>query len=256
MAYTELQSGRVFYQMMSSQSGARGSLLFLHGAGGSSKKWTRLLDAGMNGWNMVALDLPGHGESSGNPLEQISAYAGTIKEFLEVSALPRPLVIAGHSMGASISLLTALKYPDIVDGLVLIGAGARMSVNKQMLEQLAQGTFDTGFLKISYGPDTPAELLQSELEQIAKVPQRYLYIDFNACDSFDVSEQLGSLAIPVLILIGDKDKMTPLRNSEFLNTNIADSVLKVIPGSGHNLMLEKPQETKLAIQEFLNEKLA
>lgn len=256
MAFTELQSGRVFYQMMSSQSGVKGSLLFLHGAGGSSKKWTKLLEAGMDGWNLVALDLPGHGESSGNPLEQISAYAGTIKEFLEVSALPRPFVIAGHSMGASISLLTALKYPNIVDGLVLMGAGARMSVNKQMLEKLAQGTFDTGFLKISYGPDTPAELLQSELEQIAKVPQQYLYIDFNACDSYDVSELLGSLAIPVLILIGDKDKMTPLRNSEFLNTNIADSVLKVIPGSGHNLMLEKPQETKRAIQEFLNEKLA
>jgi pimeloyl-ACP methyl ester carboxylesterase len=125
-----------------------------------------------------------------------------------------------------------------------------------MLEQLAQGTFDTGFLKISYGPDTPAELIQSELEEVAKVPQQNLFIDFNACDNFDVSEQLRSLNIPILILVGDKDKMTPLRNSQFLNQNIVNSVLKVIPGSGHNLMLEKPQETRLAVQEFLNEKLA
>lgn len=256
MAYTELQSGRVFYQMTGSLSGARGSLLFLHGAGGSSKKWKKLLDAGVEGWNMVALDLPGHGESSGDPLEEISAYTDTIKEFWDVSTLPRPFVIAGHSMGASISLLTALNYPSVVDGLVLIGAGARMPVNKQMLEQLAQGTFDTGFLKISYGPDTPAQLIQSELEEVAKVPQHNLFIDFRACDNFDVSEQLGSLNIPVLILAGDKDKMTPLRNSQFLNQNIVNSVLKVIPGSGHYLMLEKPQETRLAVQEFLNEKLA
>ncbi len=254
MAYIDLKSGRVYYQMMA--SGGGGTLIFIHGAGGNSQKWSKIMEDGMAGWNLVAIDLPGHGESTGQPLERIADYAGVVKEFAETVSLPRPVILVGQSMGGSISLQAALSYPQLVDGLVLLGSGARMPCNQQMLEQLAQGTFDTGFLRISYGPDAPAELLESELKEINKVPQQYLYTDFNACNNYDVTEQLGSLALPVLILVGDKDKMTPVRISQFMEQNIPGSVLRIIPGAGHVLMLEKPLETKRSIQDFLGEKFA
>lgn len=251
MAYAELKKGRVFFETAAAGSTAKGSLVLVHGAGGTHQKWAGQLEEGVEGWSVAALDLPGHGASSGSALESASDYAAVLVDFIEQSAMPRPLILCGHSMGAIIVLQTALNYPDQVDGLVLIGAGARMPVNPQMLEQLAQGTFDTGFLKIAYGPDTPAELVQAELEQMARVPQQQLFIDFNACNNFDVSGRLGEINIPVLILVGDKDKMTPLKASQYLDENIQNSVLHIVNGSGHHPMLEKKAETNQAIRQFL-----
>lgn len=251
MAYAELKNGRVFFQTALAGSTARGSLVFVHGAGGTHQKWAGQLEEGIEGWLVTALDLPGHGASSGSALESAAAYADTLVDFIKQSAMPRPLILVGHSMGAIIVLQTALNYPDRVDGLVLIGSGARMPVNPQMLEQLAKGTFDTGFLKIAYGPEAPAELVQSELEQMAGVPQLQLFIDFNACNNFDVSERLGEINIPTLILVGDKDKMTPLKASQYLDEHIKNSVLHVVNGSGHHPMLEKKAETNQAIRRFL-----
>jgi len=251
MAYAELKNGRVFFQTAAAPSTAQGSLVFVHGAGGTHQKWAGQLEEGMEGWLVAALDLPGHGASSGSALESAAAYADTLVDFIKQSAMPRPLILVGHSMGAIIVLQTALNYPDRVDGLVLIGAGARMPVNPQMLEQLAKGTFDTGFLKIAYGPEAPAELVQAELEQIAQAPQQQLFIDFNACNNFDVSGRLGEIGVPVLILVGDKDKMTPLKASQYLDENIKNSALHTINGSGHHPMLEKKAETNQAIRQFL-----
>ena len=156
-------------------------------------------------------------------------------------------------MGGSIALQTVLSSPGLVSGLVLIGSGARTPVNPQMLKQLAEGNFDPKFFKIALSPQAPAELLQSMLTLWGDSSQQQLYIDFNACNNFDVSEQLASVDIPVLILVGDQDKMTPVKNSEYLHQNVANSKIVIIPGSGHYLMLEKPRETNQAIQEFLDQ---
>lgn len=251
MAYAELKNGRVFYETAAAPSAAKGSLVLVHGAGGTHQKWAGQLDEGIEGWFLAALDLPGHGGSEGSALESVADYAEALADFIEKIAMPRPLILVGHSMGAIIVLQTALNYPDRVDGLVLIGAGARMPVNPQMLEQLARGTFDTGFLKIAYGPEAPAELVRAELEQMARIPQQQLFIDFNACNNFDASGRLGEINIPVLILTGDKDKMTPLKASRYLDENIENAVLHIVDGSGHHPMLEKKAETNQAIRQFL-----
>lgn len=201
---------------------------------------------------LAAIDLPGHGASAGVPSERIADYADTLKELIKGYGFPRPRLLVGHSMGGNIALQTALDHPGLVDGLVLIGSGSRMPVNPKMLEHLSKGTFDTSFLKIAYSPDAPAELLQSEMELWGRASQQQLFIDFTACNNFDASENLSSLNLPVLILVGDQDKMAPVKSSQSLHQNIAGSELRIIPGAGHHLMLEKPGETDRAIQEFLD----
>lgn len=253
MAYSELKNSRVFFQTAAASSAAKGSLVFVHGAGGTHQKWAGQLEEIFEGWSLTALDLPGHGASSGSALESVEAYGAALVDFIIQSAIPRPLILVGHSMGAIIILQTALDYPEMVDGVVLIGAGARMPVNPQMLEQLAKGTFDTGFLKIAYGAEAPLELVKSELEKMAQVPQQQLFIDFNACNNFDVSGRLGEISVPVLVLVGDKDKMTPLKASQYLADNIKNSVLHIVDGAGHHPMLEKTAETNQAIRKYLQE---
>lgn len=258
MPYAMLQTGSLSFKTAdcSGEDKPHGCLFFIHGAGGDHQRWRSQLESGFPGWCLVGIDLPGHGASGGVASVQVSDYAAALKEFLEKSGLPRPYILIGHSMGGNISLQSALDFPTLVDGLVLIGSGARMPVNQQMLDQLGQGTFDTSFLKIAYSREAPPELLQSELEMWSASSQPQLFADFTACNSFDVSGQVAAIKQPVLILVGDQDKMTPLKSSQFLNQNIAGSTLAVIPGSGHHLMLEKPLETNRAIKAFLEEKFA
>ncbi len=245
----------LFYQAVSDPGvSAKGSLILIHGAGGTYRKWATLMEKSINGFTHVAVDLMGHGSSPGSPADEVKAYAKSIKAFLDASSFPRPWILAGHSMGGGIALQAALTYPETVDGLILIGAGANMPVNPTMLEQLAQGSFDTAFLKIAYGRNINPELLTAELQNWSQVSQQQLYIDFTACNNYDVSRQLGEIKIPVLILVGDQDKMTPAKNSQYLQDNISGSVLEIVPGAGHHLMLEKPEETILAISSFLKEK--
>ncbi len=247
-------TGNLFYQTLSDPGGiAGGSLIFIHGAGGSHLKWAKLMGKSLKGFTQLAVDLMGHGSSPGSPVEEVLAYATSIKEFLDTKGFPRPWVLAGHSMGGSIALQAALSYPDTVDGLILIGSGAKMPVNPTMLEQLAQGSFDTAFLKIAYGRNIDPEVLSAELDNWSQVSQHQLYLDFKACNNYDVANQLGKIDIPVLILVGDQDKMTPVKSSQYLQENIKGSVIQIIPGAGHHLMLEKPDETISAISSFLAE---
>ncbi len=248
-------AGNLFYQAVAAPAGtATGSLIFIHGAGGSHLKWAPLMEHSINGFTHIALDLMGHGGSPGSPAAEVEAYAQSVREFLAASKFPRPWVLAGHSMGGSIALQTALTYPESVDGLVLIGSGARMPVNPIMLEQLAQGTFDTSFLKIAYGRDFAPERLAAELQGLSQVPQPQLHADFTACDNYDIAAQLDRIKIPVLILVGDQDKMTPVKNSQYLQDNIPGSILHIVPAAGHHLMMEKPAETIAAIGDFLADK--
>ena len=247
-------AGSLFYQLVAAPAGtAKGSLIFIHGAGGSHLKWAPLMEHSINGFTHIALDLMGHGASPGRPAADVQTYARSIHEFLAASSFPRPWILVGHSMGGSIALQTALTYPQSADGLVLIGSGARMPVNPTMLQQLAQGAFDTGFLKIAYGRDFAPELLAAELQGLSQVPQPQLHADFNACNNYDVAAQLDQIKIPVLILVGDQDKMTPVKNSQYLQENIPGSILHIVPAAGHHLMLEKPAPTIAAIADFLTD---
>ncbi|NLB52536.1 MAG: alpha/beta hydrolase [Syntrophomonadaceae bacterium] len=244
----------LFYQTVNDPAAITGgSLIFLHGAGGSHLKWAALMKESINGFTQVAVDLMGHGSSPGNPADEVKAYAQSIKEFLDANSFPRPWILVGHSMGGSIALQAALTYPETVDGIILIGSGAKMPVNPTMLEQLAQGSFDTAFLKIAYGRNINPELLAAELQKWSQVSQQQLNKDFTACNNYDVSKQLGKITVPVLILVGEQDKMTPMKSSQYLQENISGSVLQIVPGAGHHLMLEKPDETISAISCFLNE---
>jgi len=248
-------AGNLFYQAVAAPAGsARGSLIFIHGAGGSHLKWAPLMDHSINGFTHIAVDLMGHGASPGSPAADVQAYAQSVHEFLTANSFPRPWILVGHSMGGSIALQTALTYPQSADGLVLIGSGARMPVNPTMLEQLAQGAFDTGFLKIAYGRDFAPEMLAAELQGLSQVPQAELHADFTACNNYDVAAQLDRINIPVLILVGDQDKMTPVKNSQYLQENVPGAIMHIIPASGHHLMLEKPDQTIAAIADFLTDK--
>ena len=82
-------------------------------------------------------------------------------------------------------------------------------------------------------------------------PETFL-TDFAACDAFDIRGRLGEIRLPTLVIGGDRDRLTPLRYAEYLATNIPGAVLKILPGAGHMVALERATEVNDVLTSFLH----
>jgi len=229
-------------------------LILIHGAGGNLLYWPPALRR-LAGYRVYALDLPGHGGSSGSGKQSIHAYAEAIIAWMEALNLYRA-VFAGHSMGSAIALTLALEYSNNTSGLILIGGGSRLPVNKQLLEATAnETTFHKAVDSIvqwSFSPEAPASLTKLAYKQMKKTRPSVLYGDLIACNSFDVTWEIPNIQKPTLIICGKDDKMTPLRYSQFLADNISGARLITIPHAGHMVMLEQPEQVANALDSFLS----
>lgn len=147
-------------------------------------------------------------------------------------------------MGGAISLWLAVNHPELIQGLILVSTGARLPVNLSLIDELAtQVGFPTAVDKItgwSFSTRIEPALVENVKTQMLKIRPSVLAGDFHACDDFDFSSRLGEIQVPTLVLVGDEDKMTPVRFAEGLAAGIPNAEMEVIPGAGHMLPLEKP----------------
>jgi pimeloyl-ACP methyl ester carboxylesterase len=228
------------------------TVVFLHGAGGSHHTW-RDQWAGLKGAaRLVIPDLPGHAESMGNPRETVEEYAIWLSDFVKETGLSK-FLLAGHSMGGAIALQAALDKLPGLEGLVLAGTGAKLKVSPVIFDGVA-GRFQ------EFAPElvewmmakAAGPVLQDDItKDVLSTKASTFASDFRACDAFDVRARLGEIGVPTLVIVGDDDRLTPLKYSQFLATNIRGAVLKIIPGAGHIAMLEKPSEMNNVIASFL-----
>lgn len=245
----------IYYSAFQEGDADKLPVVLIHGAGGTHLYWPSELRR-LPGYRIFALDLPGHGGSSGRGRQSIGSYVQSVLAWLEAVGLHQA-VFVGHSMGGAIVQMLALDFPEHVLGLGLIASASRMGVNPNLLESAAHPTtFHAAIASIirwSYGPAAPEELTELAAKRMTKIRPSVLHGDFLACDAFDVSGRIQEIQQPALIVCGAEDKMTPLRNSQFLAASLTSGTLKVIPGAGHMVMLEKPQEVADVFQAFLGE---
>ena len=124
-------------------------------------------------------------------------------------------VMIGHSMGSAIALSLALDHPRRVLGLGLTGAGARLRVSPELLEQTSNPTtFANAIATVisrSFSARASARLIELATRRMAETRSSVLYGDFLACDEFDERNRLVELHQPTLVLCGTDDQMTPVR---------------------------------------------
>ncbi|NHM26381.1 alpha/beta hydrolase [Desulfofundulus sp. TPOSR] len=248
MPYLIYNDLKIYYQ---ETTGREPLMIFVHGAGGSSRRWSAQLEALKGLYRAVALDLPGHGQSGGKPLASITEYAELVAGFVD-ALHSRKFVLAGHSMGGAIALEFTLCHAEKLQGLILVGTGARLRVNPQVLGTLAGGELPLHNINNLFGSAVPQSLVQSFRREMEELPAALYLADYQACDSFDRMSDIQKIKVPTLIIVGDEDKMTPVKYAQYLNNQIANSRLKIIYGAGHMTMLEKPREVNEAIIDFLN----
>lgn len=233
------------------------AVVLLHGAGGDYLYWPPVIRR-MKGLQVFALDLPGHGKSAGLGYQTLSAYAQEIMQWQQELGLARAAYV-GHSMGGGIAMLLALQHPERIQALGLISTAARLPVNPTLLSDTqSETTLPRAIEQIiawSFGPQAAAGLLELATSRMASTRPSVLYNDFLACDRFDVFDRLGQINQPACVICGTEDRMTPVRNSQQLVDALPAAELVTIPGAGHMVMLEQPEQVATGLEKFLLNKM-
>lgn len=249
MPYVKISDQVIFYAARG-ESGA--PLVFLHGAGDSHLLWNGQLAACADVARTIALDLPGHGRSTGNTRATIAEYAVAVREFLDGLEL-ECVSLAGHSMGGAIAQTLALEFPDRVRDLILVGTGAKLGVSPRFLSGLETDFENAARLLVEnyFAPGASEILKQKSLQQLFKSGSAITRNDFAACDAFDIRERIAQISAPTLILCGCDDKMTPPKYSEFLAQHIPSAQLVILENAGHMVMLEQPDQFDAALRKWI-----
>jgi len=257
MPTLRVDDAEVYYARTGSGEGegTKPPLLFVHGSGGDHTVWGHQLDALKGEFVVAALDLNGHGRSPWRDgPDALALYAQDALSVLNALAQEtgRDVVLMGHSLGGAVALTVALQKPTHLKALGLIGTGAKLKVHPDILRLIDEdfeGAVDL-ILRWAFAPEPAPELYGRARAQMLKNGQRALRRDFHACHAFDVMGRLGEIGVPTLVVVGQEDKLTPVKYSRYLQQHIPEATLEVIEGAGHMVMLERPEALNDAIRRF------
>jgi pimeloyl-ACP methyl ester carboxylesterase len=233
-------------------SPGRPTVVFVHGAGGSSVLWHAQVEGLSDRVNAVAIDLPGHGSSPGPGRESIAEYAQVVAGFGDELGLEKP-ILAGLSMGGAIVQESILTWPDKYRAGILISTGAKLKVMPLIFETIEKDfqAYVQMSGKFAASPRTDPALLAEVMADTATREPKVVLGDFRACDAFDVRERLSELKLPVLVVSGEDDQLTPPKYSDYLESKLPNARRVRIPDAGHLVVVEKAAEVNRAIAEFV-----
>jgi pimeloyl-ACP methyl ester carboxylesterase len=156
-------------------------------------------------------------------------------------------------MGGAVVLESAIQDPEAMDGLILIGSGARLRVSSHIFQGI-ESDFEVTAAKLvqwCYGPGTSDKVIKWGLEQLLAAQPEVILDDFKACNEFDRLSKINSIKHPALVVCGSEDIMTPPKYSQYLADNLLRATLRIIKGAGHMVMVENPFKANASILKFL-----
>lgn len=258
-------------------------IIMVHGLGGNATHWQRNIESLSKNYKCIAVDLPGYGSSdkvlSNDSTAQLSFYATILLQFIEALKL-KQVALMGHSMGAQVAILTALKAPEKISKLILISpAGFEIfsDADKNILKQYATPALyeqqDSAAILNSYKmnfyqmPSEAEELIKQRLA-LRQCNTYSLYCKAVASGvigmlSQPIRENLPQLQQPALVIFAENDALIP---NKILHPNlttvqvaaaskeIKNSRLVIIKQAGHMVQFEKPEEVNKEVINFLKSK--
>lgn len=236
--------------------------VFIHGAQNDHSVWAlQSRYFAHHGFNVMAVDLPGHGRGKGAALSSVEAMAAWLVALLDAAGVERALLI-GHSMGSLVALeaCALLKDPKRVIGLAMLGTTYPMKVADALLGT-ARDDEPAAIDMVNIWSHARANLLQPQnpvaplagvstmgvarrlMQRMSALnPARLFHTDFSACNAYAGGEAAAAaLRCPVLFIFGSKDMMTPPRSTKLLTAAVAAATSSrvVQVDAGHSLMAEQ-----------------
>ena len=233
------------------------TIVFLHGSGLSHIVWSLAEQFfSSKNFNVLSLDLPGHGNSDGPCLDSIEKIADWLENVFDKLKL-KDLILVGHSQGCLEILEYSYKYKERLKKLVFIGGSNKMPVHPDLIELAQNGHPDAVKLMMKWGYEGSKKFIGGNpVEKIIQSPRdisEILAVDLKACNNYsNGSEAAKDIDFPSMLILGELDKMINLEAGKKFSNLIKNSTTHVIKGCGHMIMIEKAFEMREKILEFLN----
>lgn len=233
------------------------AVVFIHGSGFDHSVWALYSRSfAHNGSGVLVPDLPGHGLSQGKPLESIAAMADWIAALIVAAGVKEARLI-GHSMGALIAIETAARHPDKVTALGLVAAATAMPVNDALLNAAMMNSPDAIAMMTLWGFGQRASLggnllpgswiIGKGIRILEAAKPGVLHTDLVASNAYDGIGAAVKIKCPTKIILAERDVMTPAKNGKALAALIPGAKVTVLPGAGHMLLSEKPDDVLKAL---------
>ena len=233
------------------------TIVFLHGSGLSHIVWSLAEQFfSSKNYNVLSIDLPGHGNSDGPCLDSIEKIADWMEKVFDKLKL-KNLILVGHSQGCLEILEYSSKYKERLKKLVFVGGSNKMPVHPDLIELAQSGHSDAVKLMMKWGYEGSKKFIGGNpVEKIIQSPRdisEILAVDLNACNNYsNGSEAAKVIDLPSMLIFGELDKMVNLEAGKKFSNLIKNSTTHVIKGCGHMIMIEKAFEMREKILEFLN----
>lgn len=250
MPFIDVADEKIFYSLNASDQDR--VIVTIHGSGGDHTNWPENL-RNLTKADVYALDLPSHGQSSGDGRASVEAYTDFIEAFVTTLALENVTLI-GHSLGGAIVQMLAVRAPGWLTGIVLVGTGVRLRVHPNILDGLLsnfEATIDIICLR-AFGPTASDNLISEGREVMLNTPPEVIHGDYSVCNQFNLMEKVAAINLPTLVISGTADKLTPVKYGQYLRDKIPGARQAVIKDAGHMMALEKPGEFTKIIADFLS----
>jgi pimeloyl-ACP methyl ester carboxylesterase len=237
------------------------AVVLIHGAAFDHSVWQwQSRSLAHHGLTVLAPDLPGHGRSPGPLRHSVAALADWVAALIESAGFERAAVV-GQSMGSLVALETALKHPQRVAKLGLVGTAAPMPVSAPFLAAARDDSPAGLDMQITWGHARGALLATSpvpgtSLHRASRALTAHAHggvqhADLEACNTYVPSmDSIRALKVPTLVVVGRRDQMTPQKAGRALAAEIPGAKLVTLD-AGHSMMSEAPRELLQALKEFL-----
>jgi pimeloyl-ACP methyl ester carboxylesterase len=245
---------------------AQPTIVMVHGVLNDHSVWvlqSRYL--AHHGWNVLALDLPGHCRSGGAPATSVEEAADWVIALLDAAGIRRAALM-GHSLGSLVALEAAARAPERISQLVLVGCAFPMRVAPALLQASLNtpqqaldmvNVFSRSTLApppSALGPGTwvfGASMALGKKVLASNNDINLFHTGFTACDTYRNGEAaVERVACRTLFVLGEVDQMTPPKAAQGLIAKAHHAKVVLLPG-GHHQMTETPEPMLKALVEFL-----
>ena len=207
------------------------------------------------GFNVLSIDIPGHGNSEGPSLKSIEEISDWVIQLMKKLNINK-INFIGHSQGCLVGIDFASRYPNLIDKLVLVAGSYKLPVNQDLIDLAEAGDEKSVLLMMKWGYEgskafiggNPVKKIINSSREIREI----LAVDLNACNNYkNGKESLKKINCPTLCIFGDLDKMVPLEVGNKMAALIKNSEKKIINNCGHMIIFEKAFEMRKFVKEFL-----
>lgn len=252
--YAKLDGHRVHYE---NHGKGREALVFVHGWTCNLNFWSRQAPALATKTRVIALDLPGHGQSDKPQVNYTMDLFARAVDAVLVDAGVERAVLVGHSMGTPVIRQFYRKYPQKTLALVIVDGPLRAFGDKNMMEQFIAplrgpnykdraATFIDGMM----GPQVPAALREEIKGAMLSTPQ---YVAISAMEGMadETIWKQDKINFPVLAILA-KSPFWPADTEQFYRSTAPNLEYQMWDGVSHFLMMEKPKEFNETLGAFLS----